>query len=110
VVYKTLVNILSINVQVEFHPYFQQSPEFHEICRNAKIVLQAYSSMGGYTGNKSLLNDKVIVDIARRCSISPAQVLLRWAVQRNYGMLNYIVCRGKYMYRLLELQNNHNLN
>jgi len=66
--------------------------------------------MGGYAGNKSLLNDKVIVEIARRRSISPAQVLLRWAIQRNYGKLNYIVLRTTYGCRLLELQNNHNLN
>lgn len=43
--------------------------------------------MGG-TGNKSLFNDNVINHIAQKYSISPAQVLLRWAVQRNYGNLN----------------------
>lgn len=75
-------------LQVEFHPYFQQSSEFHEVCRNAKIVLQAYCSMGGSAGKNSLLNDEVINCIAKKHSISPAQVLLRWAIQRNYGKFN----------------------
>lgn len=70
---------------MEFHPYFQQSSEFHQLCKNANIVLQAYSSMGGSTGKISLLHDEIINRIATKHLISPAQVLLRWAVQRNYG-------------------------
>lgn len=41
--------------------------------------------MGGSAGKSSLLSDKVINRIAEKHSLSPAQVLLRWAVQRNFG-------------------------
>lgn len=41
--------------------------------------------MGGSAGNISLLNDIIINRIAHKHSIYPAQVLLRWAIQRNYG-------------------------
>lgn len=41
--------------------------------------------MGGSAGKNLLLNDEVINYIAKKHSITPAQVLLRWAVQRNYG-------------------------
>jgi len=41
--------------------------------------------MGGSAGKNSLLNDEVINRIAKKHSISAAQVLLRWAIQRNYG-------------------------
>lgn len=57
------------------------------MCKNANIVLQAYSSMGGSAGKRSLLQDEVINHVAKKYSISPAQVLLRWAIQRNYGKL-----------------------
>lgn len=43
--------------------------------------------MGGSAGKNSLLNDEVINRIAKKHSISAAQVLLRWAIQRNYGEL-----------------------
>lgn len=53
--------------------------------------------MGGSAGKKALLNDEVINRIAQKRSISAAQVLLRWAIQRNYGMcdsksLFYYMC------------------
>lgn len=45
--------------------------------------------MGGSAGKNSLLNDEVINRIANKHSISAAQVLLRWAIQRNYGKFKY---------------------
>lgn len=73
-------------LQVEFHPHWQQTKELHLICRQHRILLQAYSSLGG-TANNSLLKDSTVADIAARNSISAAQVLLRWALQRHYGGL-----------------------
>ncbi|KAK7574337.1 hypothetical protein V9T40_011528 [Parthenolecanium corni] len=72
--------------QVEFHPHWQQTEELHSICEEHKILLQAYSSLGG-TSNKSLLKDPVVERIAKKTGLSPAQVLLRWALQRNYAIV-----------------------
>ncbi|XP_050437298.1 glyoxal reductase-like [Adelges cooleyi] len=80
-------NIVPAVNQVEFHPYYQQSAEFHKTCRDAKILLQAYCSMGGSAGKNSLLNDPVVNIIAQKHSTSAAQVLLRWGFQRKYAII-----------------------
>lgn len=51
--------------------------------------------MGGSAGKNSLLNDEVINRIAKKHSISAAQVLLRWAIQRNYGEQFYGIKKKK---------------
>lgn len=47
--------------------------------------------MGGSAGKNALLNNEIIKRIAQKYSTSPAQVLLRWAIQRNYGKFNIIL-------------------
>lgn len=55
--------------------------------------------MGGSAGKNALLNNEIINRIAQKYSISPAQVLLRWAVQRNYGKLsNNLILKICYEY------------
>lgn len=56
-------------------------------CHQAGIRVQAYSSFGG-TNNPSLLTDPVIIEVAQACRRQPAQVLLRWALQQNIGMIH----------------------
>lgn len=54
--------------------------------------------MGGSAGKNSLLNDEVINRIAQKRSISAAQVLLRWAIQRNYSRFHFkLICSIKYI-------------
>lgn len=72
--------------QIEFHPHWQQTEELHSICSKHRILLQAYSSLGG-TSNKSLLKDPTVLHVATRNNISAAKVLLRWALQRNYAVV-----------------------
>lgn len=74
----------SVN-QVEWHPKFHQ-PELLNLCRQEGILLQAYSSLGG-TGNSNLIRDPTVVQIAAQLQKTPAQVLLRWAVQQNIGII-----------------------
>lgn len=64
--------------QVEFHPYLYQK-DLLEFCRSQTIQLEAYSPLT--KGIK--LNDPQLVDIASKYSKSPAQVLIRWALQRG---------------------------
>lgn len=44
------------------------------------IITEAYSPLG--TGE--LLNDPVLLDIAKKLNKSPAQILLRWSIQSGY--------------------------
>lgn len=72
-----------VSSQVEFHPHFQQK-ELLKFCEAHGIHLQAYSSLGG-SHNRSLVQDPVVTSISQRLGKSPAQVLLRWAVQQGVG-------------------------
>ena len=71
--------------QVEIHPHFPQK-ELVSYCQTQGIFVQAYSSFGG-TNNKGLLNDPTIVKVAQDCGRQPAQILLRWALQQDIGVL-----------------------
>ncbi|EAT41050.1 AAEL007275-PA [Aedes aegypti] len=71
--------------QVEWHPHYFQL-ELLDLCRSEGIFLQAYSSLGT-SGSSSLREDPVVADVASRLGRSSAQVLLRWALQREIGVL-----------------------
>jgi diketogulonate reductase-like aldo/keto reductase len=72
-------------VEVEAHPYL---PEWDllEYCRQHGIVLLAFAALG-HAIKPRLLDDPVIVAIARRLEKSPAQVALAWAIQRGTALL-----------------------
>ena len=72
-------------VQVESHPYL---PEWDllEYCNRHGIVLLAFAALG-HGMEPRLLDDPVIIGIARRLRKTPAQVVLAWAVQRGTALL-----------------------
>ncbi|KAK2144236.1 hypothetical protein LSH36_776g02440 [Paralvinella palmiformis] len=78
-------NIKPAVLQIEYHPYLVQT-ELVDLCKQHNIHFQAYSSLGT-TGNDKLLTDPVIKSVADRYSKTPAQVLLRWSVQQNIGVI-----------------------
>ncbi len=72
-------------VHVESHPYLPEW-ELLDYCRKNGIVLQAFAALG-HSSEPKLLEDPVIVAIARRVNKTPAQVLLAWAIQRGTALL-----------------------
>jgi diketogulonate reductase-like aldo/keto reductase len=72
-------------VHVESHPYL---PEWDLLnyCRKNGIVLQAFAALG-HSSEPKLLDDPVIIAIAKRVNKTPAQVLLAWAIQRGTAPL-----------------------
>lgn len=62
--------------QIEWTP-FGWSPEMLTYCRDAGIIIQAYSPV---TRGKRLDDDR-LRKVAAACSRSPAQVLIRWNLQ-----------------------------
>jgi diketogulonate reductase-like aldo/keto reductase len=72
-------------VHVESHPYL---PEWDLLnyCRKNGIVLQAFAALG-HSSEPKLLEDPVIIAIAKRVNKTPAQVLLAWAIQRGTAAL-----------------------
>lgn len=72
--------------QVEHHPHYLQK-DLKNYCDEHGIHFQAYSSLGTtIEGNENpLLNDEVIQEIAKSYGKTPAQILLRWAIQQGIG-------------------------
>jgi aldehyde reductase len=72
-------------VQVESHPYLPQT-ELLDFCNRNGIVMLAFAPLG-HGMKPGVLEDPVIVAIAKRVNQTPAQVLLAWAVQRGTAVL-----------------------
>jgi diketogulonate reductase-like aldo/keto reductase len=72
-------------VEVEAHPYHPQW-ELRELCKTHDIVLLAFASLG-HALEPRLLDEPLIVDMARRFGKTPAQVLLAWGIQRGSAVL-----------------------
>uniref|UniRef100_A0A8D1TN46 NADP-dependent oxidoreductase domain-containing protein n=1 Tax=Sus scrofa TaxID=9823 RepID=A0A8D1TN46_PIG len=79
--------------QVECHPYLNQS-KLLEFCKSKDIVLVAYSALGSQRNSKwveesnpYLLEDPVLNAIAKKHNRSPAQVALRYQLQRGVVVL-----------------------
>lgn len=80
--------------QVELHPYLQQK-ELLEFCKSNKIHLTAYSPLGSGDRSKemkaadepSLLENEVVMKIANKHNVSPAQVLIKWHIQRGTAVI-----------------------
>ncbi len=64
--------------QVEVHPTFQQA-EIQETCRRHGIAVEAYSPLG----RGADLEAPAVMSIATDVGVTPAQVVLRWAVQQG---------------------------
>jgi diketogulonate reductase-like aldo/keto reductase len=72
-------------VEVEAHPYHPQW-ELHKLCKAHDIILLAFAALG-HALEPRLLDDPVIVAIAQRLAMTPAQVLLAWGIQRGSAVL-----------------------
>jgi len=68
--------------QVQFNPYAYRK-ELLDACAQHEIVLEAYSPLG--TGRH--LSSQTVTRIAGRLGRTPAQVLLRWCVQRGIPVI-----------------------
>uniref|UniRef100_A0A8C2VLP9 Estradiol 17 beta-dehydrogenase 5-like n=1 Tax=Chinchilla lanigera TaxID=34839 RepID=A0A8C2VLP9_CHILA len=75
--------------QVECHPYLNQS-ELLEFCKSKDIVMIGYAVLGSNSGkewlnkdNPVLLEDPVLVALAQKHQRTPAQVALRYQLQRG---------------------------
>lgn len=83
-------------LQIEHHPYLQQ-PKLIEYVQKAGIAITGYSSFGPQSfleleskralNTPTLFEHETIKSIADKHGKSPAQVLLRWATQRNIAVI-----------------------
>lgn len=68
--------------QVQFSP-FEYRRGLLEACQQRAVVIEAYSPLG--TGRH--VGDQAVGEIAHRLGRTPAQVLIRWCLQRNLVVL-----------------------
>ena len=67
--------------QIELHPYNTRE-ELVEFCQKNNIAITAYSSLG--SGKVGPLQDKVVQSISEKYQKTPAQILLRWGIEKGY--------------------------
>ena len=70
--------------QVECNPYFQQR-RLREILDESNVKLEAWGPLG--QGNKKLLSDPAITELAEKYSKSAGQIILRFEVQEGIIVL-----------------------
>lgn len=76
--------------QIELHPYLQQNKMLN-FCRKKSIIPTAYSPLGSgdrppkmrKRNEPTLLNTPELAAIAEKHSVSPAQILIAWALKRE---------------------------
>ncbi len=64
--------------QVEFHPYHYQK-ELLDYCNSKNIIIEAYSPLV----HARRMDESRLVSISEEMGKTPAQVLIRWAIQRG---------------------------
>ena len=84
---KEAINTMDIKpqtVQVEAHPYFPQT-ELKELLKANDMGLMAWYPLGH--GDKSLIEEPVFGELAKKYGKSNAQIILRWHVQSGHVVI-----------------------
>lgn len=74
--------------QIETHVFFQRD-SLVKFCQKHNIVVTAHTPLGGAAANaelfksKSPIEDPIVLDLAKKHGKTPAQVVLKWGIQRN---------------------------
>ena len=88
--------------QVELHPYLQQD-DLLAFAREADVALTAYSPLGSMDRADSmkaedepvLLEDETVGAVASKHGVTPAQVLIAWALARGTAVIPKSVNPGR---------------
>lgn len=81
-------------LQVELHPYLAQD-KLLRLCEERGIAVTAFSPLGAISYHQlgmadqeeTILDEPVVRQLADKHQKSPAQILLRWAVERNTAVI-----------------------
>ena len=70
--------------QIELHPFFQKVDE-QKINNDLGIAVQSWASFA--EGQNSIFTNKVLKSIGEKYGKTPAQVILRWLIERNIAVI-----------------------
>ncbi|CEI90760.1 Putative Alcohol dehydrogenase [Rhizopus microsporus] len=70
--------------QVEMHPYLPQ-PDLLEFCQKHNVHVTAYSPLG--STNSPVMQEPVVLSIADKHKVTPAQILLSWGIHRGCSVI-----------------------
>ncbi len=81
-------------LQIESHPYLVQS-KLVRYCEQESIAVTAFSPLGAgsyiplgmATNEQSVLNEPRVLGLAKKHDRTPAQIVLRWGVQRGTAVI-----------------------
>ena len=81
-------------LQIESHPYLTQEALIRT-AQSYNIAVTAFSPLGALsyvaldmaTADDSVLTESVVITAAKRAAVTPAQVVLRWGVQRGTAVI-----------------------
>ncbi|GAA1246428.1 aldo/keto reductase [Janibacter melonis] len=76
--------------QIQLHPYYTQ-PDWQAANHEHGILTQCWSPIGGaytYNGNeKNPFTEPVLLDLGKKYSKTPAQIMLRWHVDHGFSAI-----------------------
>ena len=90
----TYAKIKPAVLQVEVHPYLTQE-KLLRLCHDRDIAVTAFSPLGALSyvslnmasEADTVLEEPVVLAAAKRLGKTPAQVVLRWGIQRNVSII-----------------------
>ena len=91
---RSYANIRPAVLQVEMHPYLAQE-KLLRFCTESHIAVtafsplgaQSYHSLGMARDDENLLAEPIVKEVAARRQKTPAQVVLRWGVERGTAVV-----------------------
>lgn len=75
--------ILPVLHQIETHPFYQER-DLAKLAAKTNTYIESWFPLGGREDISKILNNKVLVDIAKEHNKTVAQVVIRWHLQMGY--------------------------